>query len=44
MEKNDKENNYFQLFRLDSNKLREFIIYHAELMIKLEKQNSSINN
>ncbi len=43
-EKNDKENNYFQLFRLDSNKLREFIRYHRELMIKLEKQNSSLNN
>ncbi len=36
MEKNDIENNYFQLFRLDSNKLREFIISHGILMIKLE--------
>ena len=30
------ENNYFQLFKLDSNKLREIIVDHSEMMIKWE--------
>ena len=36
------ENNQFQIFNLDSNKLREIFVEHGEQIIKRENNNSSM--